>query len=277
MLKRILAALMCGTVMAAAVTGCGKKITVDDNDETVQIDISRFSDRKAPSIDYENSEIKNFSAIEDGEQIIVMTIKGYGEVKIRLFPEYAEKGVENFVGHAKDGYYDGLTFHRVISDFMIQGGNPEGTGRGGESIWGGKFEGGTDSHLIHAAGAIAYANSGATSTNGSQFYLVTGTLANDDMFAQYEQYGYTFSEDAKDIYKSVGGTPHLDGGYTVFGQIFDGLDIIYAAQDVDTTTTTNSADALMSPDKPIDDLIIESVRVEEYNGEETKWFISDYQ
>ena len=67
-----------------------------------------------------------------------MKIKDYGDVKIKLFPEYAPKGVENFVTHAKEGYYDGLTFHRVIKDFMIQGGDPKGDGTGGESIWGGK-------------------------------------------------------------------------------------------------------------------------------------------
>ncbi|MBE6862908.1 MAG: hypothetical protein E7497_08470, partial [Ruminococcus sp.] len=74
-----------------------------------------------------------------------------------------------------------------------------------------------------------------------------------------------------------GGTPWLDGGYTVFGQVFEGLDIIFTAQDVDTTTTIGSPDAMMSPDKPIEDLIIETIKVAEYNGEELRWYISDYQ
>ncbi|MDE6679088.1 MAG: peptidylprolyl isomerase, partial [Ruminococcus sp.] len=75
-----------------------------------------------------------------------MNIRDYGTVKIRLFPEYADKGVENFVELAKKGYYDGLKFHRVINDFMIQGGDPNGNGTGGESIWGESFDGGTDPH-----------------------------------------------------------------------------------------------------------------------------------
>lgn len=284
MLKRVLAALLCSTVVAAGFTGCGKQIVVDESDSSAdksqssdasgnvqhEINISRFKDRSVPQIDLEASEIKNFTPLEKGDQIIVMTIKGYGEVKIRLFPEYASKGVENFVELAKQGYYDGLTFHRVISDFMIQGGDPLGNGTGGESIWGGKFEGGTDSHVIHAAGAIAYANSGATSTNGSQFYIVTGTV-----FAE-EQFPAGYPEDWKEVYKTAGGTPHLDGGYTVFGQVFDGLDVVFTAQDV-TTDAHTAVDPNFASNKPVDDLIIESVEVAEYNGEELKWFIADYQ
>ncbi|MBE6862471.1 MAG: peptidylprolyl isomerase, partial [Ruminococcus sp.] len=173
---------------AAGLTSCGKEIKVEDSgseaskvpETSHDIDISRFSDRTAPQFDAAASDIKNFSPLEKGEQIVVMSIRGYGDVKIRLFPEYASKGVENFVELAKQGYYDGLTFHRVISDFMIQGGDPEGTGSGGHSIWGEKFDGGTDEHLIHAAGAVAYANSGSTATNGSQFYVVTGTVYSAD-------------------------------------------------------------------------------------------------
>ena len=87
---------------------------------------------------------------------------------------------ENFLTHAKDGYYDGLPFHRVIEDFMIQGGDPKGDGTGGESIWGGKFDGGVDDSLIHVRGAVAYANSGGTDTDGSQFYIVTGGAVSMD-------------------------------------------------------------------------------------------------
>ena len=69
-----------------------------------------------------------------GEEIAVIRTN-FGDIKIRLFPEVAPKAVENFKTHAQNGYYDGITFHRVIKDFMIQGGDPEATGRGGESIW----------------------------------------------------------------------------------------------------------------------------------------------
>ena len=185
---------------------------------------------------------------------------------VKLFPEYAEKGVDNFLQLAESGYYDGLTFHRVIKDFMIQGGDPNGDGSGGESVWGGEFDGGTDPHLCHAAGALAYANSGGTATDGSQFYIVTGEKYTSDDFEKLAANGYKFSENAQKIYSEVGGAPWLDGSYTLFGQVFDGLDIVFDAQNVDTD----------SADKPVEDLIIESVKVVDYDGRAPRWYISDY-
>jgi len=255
--KRLLAVALCALTATCAMTACGKDIDVSDGSS------SSTSEKAAP----ENVDIANYTAPEKGDTIIEMTIKDYGTVKIRLFPEYADKGVENFIGLAEKGYYDGLTFHRVIKDFMIQGGDPMGTGQGGESMWGGQFDGGTNNHLVHAAGALAYANSGSTSTDGSQFYIVTGTQdITDDTFSSYEQSGYSFSDNQKDFYKQNGGAPFLDGNYTVFGQVYDGLDIIFKAQYVGTDAN----------DKPLSDLVIESVKVGKYDGEELKWHLSDY-
>ena len=277
MLRRAAAALLCTITAASLLTSCGVKDgsgeagssskAGSESTASHDVNIDRFADRTRPTIDLDNSTVKNFTTPQKGDTIVVMTIKGYGDVKIRFFPEYAEKGVENYVELAKQGYYDGLTFHRIISDFMIQGGDPLGTGTGGESIWGEKFDGGTDPNVIHAAGAVAYANSGSTATNGSQFYIVTGTVTTKEDFDLYEQYGYTFTDDQKDVYSTVGGTPHLDGSYTVFGQVYEGLDIIYTLQDVATDQM----------DKPTEDVVIESMKVGEYDGEELKWFISDYK
>lgn len=275
MLKRIFAALLCSITTAACFTSCGKEIEVSESGSGTDGSISDSStadEKDELKNDKENeSDIApaNFTAPEKGEQIIIMKIKDYGEVKFKLFPEYAEKGVENFVELAKNGYYDGLTFHRVINDFMIQGGDPLGTGTGGESIWGEKFDGGTDPHLIHAAGALAYANSGSTATNGSQFYIVTGTVYEpEELDSLLDYYQISLSQEAKDIYTTQGGAPWLDGGYTVFGQVFDGLDIIFEAQKVQVDAGNK---------KPVEDLIIESVKVGEYDGEELKWYMSDYQ
>ncbi len=254
MFRKILTFLMCGVISAAVLSSCGKEIEVEE---------SETSDSAAQT----DVDIANFTAPEKGETVIIMNIKDYGEVKIKLFPEYADKGVENFVELAKSGYYDGLTFHRVIKDFMIQGGDPLGTGTGGESIWGGKFDGGTDPHLIHAAGAVAYANSGSTATDGSQFYIVTGTVSDEATMDYYEANGYSFSDQAKEIYETVGGAPWLDGDYTVFGQVYEGLDIIFKIQNVSTDTSNNM---------PMESVIMESVKVGEYDGEEINWYISDY-
>lgn len=303
MYKRILAALLCTVMTAAAVTSCGNNNGSDSKNSTSEksgtasaeketetspvsqavaetpasdgtIDLSRFADRSVPDLDLENASVKNFTAPEVGEDIIIMKFKGYeGEVKIRLFPEYAELGVQNFIGLADKGYYDGLTMHRIMADFMIQGGDPNGTGTGGESMWGGEFDGGTSDKLTHAAGTIAYANSGATSTNGSQFYIVTGETYDDDYLALLESNGYSFSDDVKKILASAGGAPWLDGGYTVFGQVYEGLDIVFAIQDVEVYQSNAFSTEVSTPVQPV---VLEYVKVGKYEGEELKWFIADY-
>lgn len=274
MFKRILAALLCSVITASVCCSCGAQKSVsttsDSTQKTTGVQITTAEEPIEPSkenVDPAKAEIANYTAPQKGDKIVTINIKDYGAVKIRLFPEYASKGVENFIGLAEQDYYNGVIFHRIISNFMIQGGDPQGTGMGGQSIWGEKFDGGTDPHLIHCPGALAYANSGSTATNGSQFYIVTGEAVTESYLGQIEAaYGKTFSPSAKEIYLKQGGTPHLDGGYTVFGQVFDGLDIVFKIQNVPTG----------SQDRPVTPVVIESVEVSEYNGEELKWYISDY-
>ena len=96
-----------------------------------------------------------------------------GTIEIELRPDLAPKAVENFITHSKNGYYDGLIFHRIIKNFMIQGGDPTGTGRGGESIWGEAFEDEFSPNAIFdKSGILAMANAGRD-TNGSQFFITT--------------------------------------------------------------------------------------------------------
>lgn len=277
MSKKNIAAVLCALTAAMALVSCGEKsISISESTSKEQAAGSSSASSEAASSDNGSSDtttdnsqgrsafgevVSNFTAPENGEKIVIMTIKDYGDVKFKLFPEYAEKGVENFVSLAEEGYYDGLIFHRIINNFMIQGGDPTGTGRGGECIWGSKFDGGTDPHLIHAAGALAYANSGSTATNGSQFYIVTGQTFTE------EQFDPSYPAAAKEAYLKAGGYPWLDGNYTVFGQVFDGLDIVFELQKVATD----------SSDKPTKDVVIESMKVAEYNGEELKWYITDYK
>ncbi|MBQ8670193.1 MAG: peptidylprolyl isomerase, partial [Oscillospiraceae bacterium] len=94
-----------------------------------------------------------------------------GDITVVLYPEQAPKTVENFLGLAEKGYYDGVTFHRVINDFMIQGGDPTATGSGGESLWGKDFEDEFSDQLHNFRGALSMANAGP-GTNGSQFFIV---------------------------------------------------------------------------------------------------------
>src|SRR5213079_897054 len=124
----------------------------------------------------------------------------HGPVEVEFFDDAAPKTVENFRKLSADGFYDGLTFHRVIRDFMIQGGCPEGTGRGGPGY---TFEDEFNQHKV-VRGALAMANAGPN-TNGSQFFIVTTEAA-----------------------------PWLDGKHTVFGQVTDGMDVVDKIEASDT-------------------------------------------
>ena len=268
MFRKIISGIFCIAIAASALASCGDtsgtELTSDGNGGS---ETSSAAEETTEAATAENVDIANFTAPQEGDTIIEMKVRDYGTVKFRLFPEYAEKGVENFVELAKKGYYDGLKFHRVINDFMIQGGDPQGTGIGGESIWGGRFDGGTDPHLIHASGALAYANSGTTASNGSQFYVVTGVKYTDEDFESLAERHYVFSDNAKKIYREVGGAPWLDGSYTVFGQVIDGLDVIFKVQNV-------SVDAQSA--MPYTDVIIDHVTVGKYDGSDIRWYIDEY-
>lgn len=152
-----------------------------------------------------------------------------GDITIQFFPQYAPKAVENFLTHAKEGYYDGLIFHRVIPDFMIQGGDPKGTGTGGESIWGKPFEDEFCEELRNFTGALSMANAGPN-TNGSQFFIVYAPTIDRNLLAQMEAAQWPLELIAK--YKEIGGTPWLDQHHTVFGHVVDGLDVVKAISQV---------------------------------------------
>ena len=173
----------------------------------------------------------------DAEVIVMKTSKG--TIKMRLFPEKAPKTVENFVTHAKDGYYDGLTFHRVINGFMIQGGDPLGNGTGGESIWGKPFEDEFDVELRNFRGALSMANAGP-STNGSQFFIVQANDCDPGLISQMKEIGVNargqgFPEEVIEKYQEIGGTPWLDYKHSVFGQVFEGMDVVDAIAATDVT------------------------------------------
>lgn len=102
--------------------------------------------------------VQNFTPPALGEEIVTISVRDFGTIKIKLFPELLPEACENFTTLAKNGYYDELLIHRVIQNFMMQGGDPKGNGTGGESCWGGKFDGGVSDALIHVRGAVAYAN-----------------------------------------------------------------------------------------------------------------------
>ena len=189
--------------------------------------------------------------VSGGDTVAVMHTN-MGDIHIKLFADKAPKTVKNFVTHAKNGYYDGLIFHRVINDFMIQGGDPTGTGMGGESIYGSSFEDEFDPSLHNLRGALSMANAGPN-TNGSQFFIVQAKTVPDNMIDQMRSMPDSFPEDIVDFYEKNGGTPWLDFRHTVFGQVFEGMDTV----DKIAETEVGAAD------KPIEDVIINSIEIKE--------------
>ncbi|BAN06530.1 putative bifunctional phosphatase/peptidyl-prolyl cis-trans isomerase [Levilactobacillus brevis KB290] len=181
---------------------------------------------KFPQIDLANAR---------GPQVTIET--SMGTIQLQLFPEQAPKTVENFVTHAQAGYYDGLTFHRVIPNFMIQGGDPTGTGMGGESIWGQPFEDEFSQELYNLRGAVSMANAGPN-TNGSQFFIVQDKDMTEQMQGQMKDAG--FPDEIVDAYKN-GGTPWLDFRHTVFGQVISGMDVVDAIAQVKTDASDQPA------------------------------------
>lgn len=173
------------------------------------------------------TETKQVDTIEtktEGNQMTVAVIKtNMGTIEIELFAEQTPKTVENFVGLANKKYYNGIIFHRVIANFMIQGGDPTGTGSGGKSIWGKPFADEIVPSLVFdKPGLLAMANSGPN-TNGSQFFI------------------------------TVVPTSWLNGKHTIFGQVINGMDVVYAISKVPTSKPG---------DKPLKDVVMESVTIE---------------
>ena len=147
------------------------------------------------------------------EETIVTIETNQGPIELKLYPQHAPKTCENFVGLAKKGYYDGIIFHRIIPDFMLQCGDPTGTGTGGESIWGKAFEDECTADLeFDKVGLLAMANSGPN-TNGSQFFITTAK------------------------------TPWLNMKHTIFGEVTKGYEVV---QKIEAVSTDGS-------DKPMDE------------------------
>lgn len=198
-----------------------------------------------------------FDLPEKGEEIVVFHTS-MGDIRARLFEESAPIAVTNFKALVKNGYYNGLIFHRVIQDFMIQGGDPLGTGTGGESVWGEGFEYEFNKNLLHFTGALSMAHSNAANSNGSQFFIVQGGEVTEESI---QTVASKMSDASKALYYEHGGTPWLDGqvntsGHTVFGQVFDGMEVVDQIAGVATD----------SNDKPTTDVIMNSVELVKYES-----------
>ncbi|CAM3152414.1 peptidylprolyl isomerase [Lactococcus hircilactis] len=191
---------------------------------------------------YPQIDIENF----DATTAIMHT--NHGDLTIKLFDELAPKTVKNFVELSKKGYYDGVIFHRIIKDFMIQGGDPTGTGMGGSSIYGDKFEDEFSLNAFNIRGAVSMANAGPD-TNGSQFFIVQNQNLPYPKEALVEG---GWPEEIAERY-TKGGTPHLDGRHTVFGQLAN-EESFKVMDDIASVETGIQ-------DKPVDDVVITSIDI----------------
>ena len=204
-----------------------------------------------------------------GDEIAIIHTN-HGEIHVRLFPEFAPMAVENFITHAKDGFYDGIIFHRILPNFMNITGDPTGTGLVNESIWGVPFGCELSHNLRHLRGALSMVNAGPH-TNGSQFFIVQRT---DQPEAQLERMA-RFLENPQlpssnrgllaseiwppgiiEFYKEHGGTYHFDFNHTVFGQVFRGMDVVEAIAAVETG----------QGDRPIEDVYIITIEIVAFGG-----------
>ena len=208
---------------------------------------------------------KEFKIAPDGEQLkkpakgeeVAVLETSMGTIKIRLFPKYAPTAVENFRLLIKEGYYNNVTFHRVIDDFMIQSGDPTGTGGGGKCAFEGYETFGDEfsRNLYNFRGAVSMANTGAAGSNSSQFFIVQ--TKTPTYYTLGDKQGFLDrggAEWAAEEYEKRGGTPYLDGqfkkvtrsGHTVFGQVYEGLSVVdkIAAVKVDSSS------------KPLKDVVI---------------------
>ncbi|MDR2464978.1 MAG: peptidylprolyl isomerase, partial [Streptococcaceae bacterium] len=219
------------TAVLFSLSACGEKKTDDgkaasSGSSSTSKSLTVEELNKLPLPQLENGVLKDEDLVE------VITTKG--NIQIKLFPKYAPLAVENFITHAKQGYYNGTKFHRIIKDFMIQGGDPAGDGTGGQSIWRGvdeKIDSGSgfkleiSPNLYNIKGSLSMANAGGD-TNGSQFFINTNS---DDQSS-----GLAIQYTPKKIIEKYkeGGNPDLDGGYTVFGQVIKGMDIVTKIENV---------------------------------------------
>lgn len=223
--------------------------------------------------------------IESGDTYAVITVKGYGPITCKLFPEAAPEGVQNFIDLANSGYYTDKEIHRVVENFMIQGGSRNGDGM--STADDPSFEVEYNKNMRHFYGALCYAN--ARGINGSQFYIVNcksydplsleevqaavdeikgliDASKSENERAYYQSY-YDYyapmlkglkdsTEEIEAKYEEVGGYPSLDGGYTVFGQTVDGFDVIDEISKAEVEM--NSSGELSHP---VQKIVIESVEI----------------
>ena len=239
MKRNFLRTVLCVMLCTGLLAGCG-------GSNGVKI-------KKRPEVQSEQLQVQQPA---DNAPVAVFTTSE-GQFRAVLYPDEAPLAVYNFTQLAKEGVYDGLTFHRVIPDFIIQSGDPTGSGTGGTTCWNGvMFPVELSYKLHHYSGALAMAHTGSdTNTNASQFYVVQ-TPANS-LTSELEQQmkDAKLTEAVIKTYKNAGGAPYLDNLNTVFGQVYSGMET------VDTIAAVANPGA---KDRPANEITLFSVKITTY-------------
>lgn len=258
-------------VSLITLTGCSENSNTTNTATNTNISKNTVNTatKTSPNVDYKTAAEKQMAMPEVGDTIAIIKVKDFGEMKVKFFGNIAPKAVENFTTHAKNGYYDGLTFHRVINEFMIQGGDPTGTGTGGESIWGKGFGTEISEELVPYRGSLCMAMSSAPNSIGSQFFITQANYDADTAMMLKYYYSDKYSDELLKEYEIYGGYLTLYRNYTVFGQVYEGLDVLDAIAAVETESVPLVIDGINygnQDDKPVTDVIIETIEVTTYQG-----------
>lgn len=228
-MKRIVSVLLVLTLVCCVFASCGKKTTLTSSDKTTAPAGAVNDEKENVKNDETSSENKNDKENSNmSNPKVKVTMENGGEFIIELYPEYAPKTVENFLKLVNEGFYNGLTFHRVVAGFMAQGGCPDGTGMGGsdETIKGEFASNGfAQNTLSHKRGVISMARSAQNDSASSQFFICY-----DDRCAQ------------------------LDGSYAAFGKVIEGMDVVDGFIDVEKTYNSMGEKAV-----PVDPIYIDEM------------------
>lgn len=239
-------ATLFATVLLMAACGNTKDKTTSSSKDAAETATS-------DSVDLNSLDLPQLSNEVSADEDLVELVTTEGSIEIKLFPKYAPKAVENFMTHAKEGYYNNVSFHRVIKEFMIQTGDPKGDGTGGESIWGEEFAPEISPNLYHLNGAVAMARTGgdvSAKTQGSQFYIVQNDQDVSDGLLKVD-----YPDKIIEAYKK-GGTPNLDFQYSVFGQVVKGMDVVNKIANTETKQGSDGANS-----SPVNEIKIEKINI----------------
>lgn len=251
--------------MLFVLTGCSDNKNNTSNtastkkENTTSNNTTNTAKVRSEDVDYKVSAEKQMAVPENGETIGIIKVKNFGDIKVKFFKDSAPKAVENFITHSKNGYYNNLIFHRVIDEFMIQGGDPLGTGTGGESIWKEGFGAEIDKTLVPYRGSLCMAMSMLPNSIGSQFFITQAHYS--DEMDSYLKKSNKYLPGLLEQYKTYGGYLSLYEQYTVFGQVFEGMDVVDAIAKTPTQTTPDGQE-----DKPVQDVVIETIEITTYQG-----------